>query len=249
MSAADHFSAQAAGYARHRPTYPQELFAWLVGQSAGRQLAWDCATGNGQAAVALAEHFDQVWATDLSAAQIAQASPHPRIHYRTAEATSSGLDAASCDLVSVAQALHWFCHEDFYAEVERVLKPGGLLAAWTYTLLRVDPAIDACIGRFYTAVIGPYWPAERRWVDLGYAGMPFPYPDIPAPAFEIRLEWTLADLLDYLRTWSASQAYLRQHGSDPTQAVAAELAAAWGAAEQARTVTWPLRLRCGRKPA
>jgi SAM-dependent methyltransferase len=157
-----------------------------------RDLAWDCATGNGQAALALAEHFRQVHATDLSAEQLAQATPHPRIDYRQAPAEASGLADRSCDLVTVAQALHWFCNERFFAEVRRVLKPGGLFAAWTYTLLHGDPALTEIVRDYSTNTVGAYWPPERRWVDLGYRGMPFPCADIEVPEFEIRRDspWT-----------------------------------------------------------
>lgn len=244
----DHFSGHAADYARHRPSYPPELFAWLAGQCAGHGLAWDCGTGNGQAARALAPHFQRIVATDLSAEQIAQAEPHPQIDYRATPAETSGLDAASCDLVTVAQALHWFCHGDFYAEVQRVLKPGGLFAAWTYTLLQAEPAINAQVARFHDETVGPWWPPERRWVDLGYAGMPFPFADIAAPAFEIRLQWRLDDLLAYLRTWSATQRCLKETGTDPTLALGRELAPLWGERDIEKTIVWPIALRCGRLP-
>jgi SAM-dependent methyltransferase len=178
VTSTDHFSAHAAHYARHRPSYPPELFAWLAAQSPARELAWDCATGNGQAALALAEHFQRVHATDFSAEQLAQATPHPRVGYLQAPAEASGLAAQSCDLVTVAQALHWFCHERFFAEVRRVLKPGGLFAAWTYTLLHGDPELTEIVRDYSTNTVGAWWPPERRWVDLGYRGMPFPCADI-----------------------------------------------------------------------
>lgn len=245
--AADHFSGHAADYAKYRPGYPSELFAWLAGECTARELAWDCGTGNGQAARQLAEHFARVVGTDLSARQVAQAQVHPRIEYRAAPAEASGLADASCDLVTVAQALHWFCHDAFYAEVDRVLKPGGMFAAWTYTLLRAEPAINAAVADFHDHVVGPWWPPERRWVDLGYAGMPFPYTPLPGPAFDIRLEWTLADLLAYLRTWSATQRCIAERGEDPTVALGKELAPAWGDPSSRKSIVWPIALIRGRK--
>lgn len=244
--ATDHFSDHAADYARARPSYPPELFAWLTRQCPARNLAWDCATGNGQAAWVLADHFQHVHATDLSAEQLMQARSHPRITYRTALAEASGLKDRSCDLVTVAQALHWFCTENFYAEVRRALKPGGLFAAWTYSLLQGDAELNTVVSHFYTHTIGHYWPSERRWVDLGYREMPFPFADIATPEFEIRLEWTLDDLLAYLRTWSATQRCIRETGSDPCVALKVQLQEIWPQPESRKTIIWPLALRCGR---
>jgi SAM-dependent methyltransferase len=246
ITAADHFSGHAADYAKARPGYPPELFAWLARQCPTRDLAWDCGTGNGQAAHALAGHFRRVHATDLSAEQVAQAKPHPRVDYLAAPAEASGLADRSCDLVTVAQALHWFCNDGFYTEVKRVLKPGGLFAAWTYTLLRSEPELDAIVADFYTRVIGPWWPPERRWVDLGYRGMPFPGTDIAAPDFEIRLEWNLADLLAYLRTWSATQRCIKETGADPCLALDERLRGIWPRPETRKIIIWPIALRCGR---
>ncbi|MCX7168314.1 MAG: class I SAM-dependent methyltransferase [Rhodocyclales bacterium] len=244
--AVDHFSAHAAAYAKARPGYPAALYTWLAEQCPAHESAWDCGTGNGQAAHALADHFQRVHATDLSAEQVAQARPHPRIDYRATPAEASGLPDRSCDLITVAQALHWFCDDSFYTEVKRVLKPGGVFAAWTYTLLRGEPELDAVVTDFYTNTVGPWWPPERHWVDLGYRGMPFPCADIPTPEFEIRLEWTLADLLAYLHTWSATQRCIRETGSDPCTALGDRLRDVWPDAETTRTITWPIALRCGR---
>jgi SAM-dependent methyltransferase len=242
---ADYFSAHAGDYAKHRPGYPEALFDWLAQRAPGRDLAWDCGCGNGQASVPLAARFARVLATDLSPRQIAQAPPHPRIEYRVAGAEDSGLPDGSCDLVTVAQALHWFDFDGFYAEVQRVLNPGGLLAAWTYQLLRAEPAVDAVLADFYTRVLGPHWPAERRWVDRGYRGMPFPFADIEAPAHEIRLSWTLGELLAYLGTWSATQHYRKAEGRDPILALAERLAPAWGPRESVKEIVWPIALRAG----
>jgi SAM-dependent methyltransferase len=247
ITAADHFSSHAADYAKARPSYPPELFAWLAQHCQGHDLAWDCGTGNGQAALALTGHFEQVHATDLSAAQIAQAPPHPRIVFRAAPAEASGLPDRSCDLVAVAQALHWFCNDRFYAEVKRVLKPGGLFAAWTYTLLRGEPELNSAVADFYANVVGPWWPPERRWVDLGYRGMPFPCTDVVAPEFEIRLDWTLADLLAYVRTWSATQRFINETGGDdPCGALGERLGELWPDPESRKTIIWPIAMRCGR---
>jgi len=173
--AGDHFSGHAADYAKFRPGYPEALFDWIAEQTPGHDLAWDCGCGNGQASVPLAARYRRVAATDFSAEQIAQATPHPNIDYRAAPAEASGLPDRCADLVTIAQALHWFDFDRFYAEVRRVVKPGGAVVAWTYQLLRAEPAIDAVLADFYTRTLGPHWPPERKWVDLAYRGMPFPF--------------------------------------------------------------------------
>jgi SAM-dependent methyltransferase len=242
----DHFSAHAASYAQHRPSYPDALFDWLASLCTAHDLAWDCGTGNGQAALALAPHFARVRATDLSAEQIAQASAHPRIEYAAAPADESGLAKQSADLITVAQALHWFDHTRFYAEVARVLRPGGIFAAWTYRLLDAEPDINAVVAHFHSVTVGPWWPAERRWVDAGYQGLPFPFDEIAPPSFAMEREWTLAHVLDYLRTWSATQRYIADKGVDPVDALRHELAPLWGDPTQAKRIVWPLAIRCGR---
>ncbi len=244
--ATDHFSGHAQDYARYRPSYPHELFAWLAEQCPAHQLAWDCGTGNGQAALALAPHFAQVHATDLSAQQLAQAPTHPQISYVAAPAEQSGLAAESCDLITVAQALHWFQHDAFYAEAVRVLKPGGVFAAWTYKLLDAEPAINELVAHFHSTTIGPWWPAERRWVDNGYQDLPFPFSELVVPAFSMHCQWTLDDMLHYLRTWSATQRYIAEKGTDPTRALAHDLRLLWGDPKQTKRISWPLAIRCGR---
>lgn len=239
----DHFSGHAADYAKFRPGYPEALFDWLAGLPANRHRAWDCGCGNGQASRPLAERFDQVHATDLSARQIAEAPPHPRISYRAAPADQSGLPDASVDLITVAQALHWFDFDRFYAEARRVLKPGGVLAAWTYQLLRAEPALDVLLVDFYTRVIGSWWPPERKWVDEGYRTLPFPFTEIAAPAFEIRLQWQLEDLLAYLRTWTATRYWMQAENCDPTLPLGEALRPLWG--EGSKEIVWPIALRVG----
>ena len=239
----DHFSAQSAGYARHRPHYPAALFEYLAGLG-GRELAWDCATGNGQAAIALAGYFERVIATDASSAQIAAAIVHPGVRYRVATAEQSGLEAGTVDLVTVGQALHWFDTARFFAEAARVLVAGGCVAAWCYELCTVSPECDAVVERLYTDITGPFWPPERRLIEERYAGIDFPGTAIEAPAFEMSTQWSADDMLGYLRTWSASQRYRRRHGDDPVRLIEDELRAAWG--RDLRVARWPLTVRISR---
>lgn len=243
---ADHFAPVAAAYATFRPTYPAELFAWLADIAPGHALAWDCATGSGQAARALAAHFAQVIATDASAAQIATAVPHARVEYRAAPAEASGLPDAAVDLVTVAQALHWFDLDRFYAEARRVLRSGGILAVWTYGVLSVaGEAVNERVQVFYRETVGPYWPPERRHVENGYRTLPFPFAELQAPAFSMAATWTLPELLGYFRSWSATGRYGAERGEDPVAVLATELAPCWGEPQERRRVAWPLALRVG----
>ncbi len=241
----DLFSAHPENYARARPTYPAALFDFLASVVPDQALAWDCATGNGQAALPLAERFRQVEATDLSAAQLAQAPVHPRIRWRVAPAEHGGLPDGSTDLVTVAQAYHWFDHEAFHAEVRRVLVPEGLLAVWCYGLTRIEPRIDALIDEFHHVTLARFWEPERRLVLEGYASIPFPFRAVAAPPFEMEAGRSLQQFLDYLGTWSAVQACRSATGQDPVAELAPRLAEAWGG-EAERKVRWPLTLRLGR---
>ncbi|MFM2320797.1 MAG: hypothetical protein RLZZ215_3418 [Pseudomonadota bacterium] len=242
----DHFSNLAKTYATYRPQYPAELYTWLAKISPSTALAWDCACGTGQASLGLAEYFQQVIATDASEQQIAAATPYPSIEWRVASAEHSGLADQSVDLITVAQALHWFNLNQFYAEAERVLKPQGVLAVWTYGVLKIQqPAINALVQNFYTQILGPYWPPERAIVEKGYQTLPFPFPEFPAPAFSMQLSWSRAQLMGYLRSWSATERYIKAQGHDPVNILEQQVAKLWE--DQTHYVTeWPLAFRVGR---
>src|SRR5438128_8608473 len=246
MKFKDHFSAQAADYAKFRPGYPRELFDYLGSIAPSRQLAWDCGTGNGQAAVGLATVFDHVIATDASEKQIANAQPHEHVEYRVAAAENSSIKSGIIDLIMVAQALHWFDLDRFYTEARRVLKPNGVLAASAYNLLQIEPAIDEIVNRYYYEVVGPFWPPERALVEK-FEELPFPFSEIQTPSFEMIGQWNLEHLLGYLRSWSATQRFIAANKRDPLEEIADELCAAWGDPGQIRKVVWPLILRVGLK--
>jgi SAM-dependent methyltransferase len=239
----DHFSRQAADYAKFRPRYPKELFRWLASIAPSKELAWDCATGSGQAAVELADVFERVIATDGSPKQIANAEPHPGVDYRAATAEDSGLESHSVDLITVAQALHWFDLERFYVEVRRILKPEGVIAAWAYKLATVTEKIDAVVNHYYSQVVGSYWPAERVLVER-FEELPFGFSPIETPAFEMVAEWNVDHLLGYLLTWSATQRFMAAEKRDPLGEVEQELRSVWG--EDRRRVVWPLTVKAGR---
>ena len=242
----DHFSGHAALYSRFRPTYPAALYEFLVAAAPAHELAWDCATGGGQAAIALANCFSRVIATDASAAQLENAPKTANIEYRVAPAEQSGLPGAGVDLITVAQALHWFSLDAFYAECRRVLKPGGLLAVWGYNLLSISPEIDPLVNHFYVETVGPCWPPERQILERGYHALPFPFTEIPAPSFAMTARWTLAHLTGYIESWSAVQRYRKENQRDPLALLAAPLAAAWGDPQAEREISWPLDVRVGK---
>jgi SAM-dependent methyltransferase len=246
VSFKDHFSKQAAGYAKFRPQYPQKLFDYLGSIAPSRQVAWDCATGNGQAAVGLASVFDRVIATDASGTQIANAQSHERVDYRVAPAENSGIGSETIDLIMVAQALHWFDLDRFYGEARRVLKNNGAFAASAYNLLHVEPAIDEVVNRYYYEEVGPFWPPERKLVEQ-FADLLFPFHEVDAPKLEMTAQWNLDHLLGYLETWSSTQRFIAAKGSDPLEQIIDEFRAAWGDSQQTRNVTWPLVLRIGIK--
>ena len=245
MTFEDHYSGHADAYARHRPRYPDALFAWLASLIPGRALAWDAGTGNGQVAIALSELVDRVVATDASAEQIARAALHPKVEYRCGPAGVSGLPVGVVDLATAAQAAHWFDLPAYYAEVRRVTRSGGIVALISYGVVTAGADLDAVIQPFYRDVLGSYWPPERRHVDDGYRSLPFPFAELDALALEIRLDWRLEDLVGYVATWSAAWALQQAEGPGPFATFRRALADAWGGVA-VRTVRWPLALRVGR---
>jgi len=245
MGFKDHFSRQAAAYSRYRPAYPPQLVEFAAAQAPGRHVAVDCATGNGQAAVALAAYFDLVLAVDGSASQLSRVRTHPHLRYAAGLAERMPLRDGSVDLVAAAQAAHWFDLERFHAECRRVLAPGGVVALWAYDKFRVDAAIDAVIDDFYANVVGGDWPPERRYVEQGYRTLPFPWRELPAPAFQLETDWDLGQVMGYLETWSSVQRYRERTGLDPLPALQSRLAASWPRSVALR-LRWPIHLRIGR---
>lgn len=247
MQFKDHFSGHAAHYAQARPTYPAALFTQLAALAPGHQHCWDAGCGNGQASIALAAHFDAVFATDPSAEQIANAEPHARMRYAVEPAEHCSLAAASVDLVTIAQALHWCDVDAFHREVQRVLKPGGVIAEFGYARTTVMPAVDAVFRRLYDDITAAYWPPERVHVDAHYAGFAFPFERIdPGPLPPMQQHWNLHQYLAYLDSWSAVARYRKRHGHSPIDLVRADFTSAWGDPDQVRDVRWELFVRVGR---
>ena len=239
----DHFSENTKDYAAFRPTYPTALFEYLSEISPDKKIVWDCATGNGQSAQELSKYFSQVLATDASASQIEQATKQPKIIYSVSVAEKTSIETGSVDLVTVAQAFHWFDQEKFFLEVKRVLKPKGVLAIWSYNLLNIRPDIDEVINHLYAETLEFYWQPERRMVEQGYGEIQFPFKQIETPGFVMKQEWSCSQLLGYLRTWSAVKKYKQEKGADPVAELSEEITALWGDPEEKLKVEWPLNIK------
>jgi SAM-dependent methyltransferase len=242
----DHFSSGSAGYAAHRPTYPMALVDELASISPAPERALDCGCGTGQLSVLLAERFNEVIATDASAAQIANAQPHDGVKYRTALAEDSGLREMSVDLITVAQAAHWLDLEKFYAESRRVARPRAVIALITYGILNIEGPVDRLVQHFYYDTIHPFWPEERCHVEDGYRSLPFPFQEVALPKLAIEVMWRLEDLVGYINTWSAVKAAENILGSSPIACFTDQLRNDWGDPTSLRRVTFPLSIRAGR---
>lgn len=241
----DNFSKQSAAYQKYRPSYPKEMFTFLSSLATNHNLAWDCGTGNGQSAVSLANYFKKVYATDPSAEQISNAALNPKITYKVEKAESSSLINNSVDLITVAQALHWFDFEKFYSEVKRVLKPEGIIAVWTYSLPKISSEIDKIILHFHDNIVGEFWQKENQLVSEEYKTIPFPFKEIKTPSFLFQKEITLNDLKGLLMSWSATQRYKDQKGSEPLLAIENDLQNLWRNVDETKLATWTIFLKVG----
>jgi hypothetical protein len=240
----DLFSEQADAYAKYRPTYPSSLYTFVASLPRAHERAWDCGTGNGQAARGLASRFREVVATDPSEKQLEQAPKIPNVVYRVARAEECGIPDRSIDLVTVAQAFHWFRFDRFFGEVRRVAKQGSAIAIWCYSLCHIDPAVDEVLLHYYHNVVGRYWDPERKFVDDEYRNVPFPFAEVKSPELDIEVVWKIDHLFGYLRSWSATQKALQALGRDPIEDVRAALEKAWG--DRALRVVWPIAIRAGK---
>jgi hypothetical protein len=233
-------------YSAFRPSYPPELFSWLASIVLNRGVAWDAATGNGQAAVGLTVHFERVIATDRSSAQIRHAKAHPRIEYRVAKAETSGISDETVDLTVSAAALHWFDLPEFYREVERVSRVGAVVAAWSYHVAHVNPPFSEVFWPFYRDIVGPHFAAGARLVDDRYEGISLPGLRLDTPNFELVVRWTAPEIVAFIRTWSGVQSYKEETGEDPVDALVPALKRICGARDAVHEVRWPLYLRASR---
>ena len=242
----DRFSNHAPEYRLYRPVYPDTLFSHLASLAPSREAAWDCATGNGQSAIHLSEIFKQVYATDASSDQIAHAIRKSNILYSVSPAHATALPDKSIDLVTVAQAIHWFDNEPFYREVRRVLKTEGIIAVWAYHLPEICPEIDRIIRHLYYDILGRFWEKEISHIRSKYTRLFFPFEELRSPVFTMKTNWSLAQLTGYLQTWSAVETYREKNGDDPVDLVAPDLLSAWDHPLASRDVTWHIFFKTGR---
>lgn len=242
----DHFSKQSQLYSRYRPLYPEELFSFLATLTTAHDLAWDSGTGNGQAAIALSKHYALVYATDPSSEQLKNRLPGERIEFRIERAETCSLPDQSVDIATVANALHWYDWNLFYNEVNRVVKPGGILAVWSYALPVIHPEIDQLVAYLHNDILNDYWLEENRLVEHGYRDIPFPFEEITCPALYSKRTMTLEDILGYLHTWSAVQRYIEANNKNPIDQIREELDRLNTSGGKAFDVHWKLLLRVGR---
>jgi ubiquinone/menaquinone biosynthesis C-methylase UbiE len=244
--AKDLFSNQASLYAKYRPTYTAALIDYMLSFVEQKKMAWDCATGNGQAASLYADYFEKVFATDISAKQIAQATSHPNIIYSIGEAEKTSFDDNTFDLITVSQAYHWFQFDAFFKEAKRVGKNGCVIAVWGYQLaVAADEKINELVKYFYVDIVGKYWDAERKYVDEQYKTIPFDFKRLLSKEFNVDVEWNVEELLGYFSTWSSVQHFIKAKGYDPVKQIAATIKTVWDD-EKKKSFSFPIFLLLGR---
>jgi len=241
----DNFSSQSDRYAKYRPHYPEEFYAYLNSLLPIKENAWDCGTGNGQVAFELAKSFKSVFATDISQSQLNNAQKAENISYSVQAAEKTDFQKELFDLVVVAQAIHWFDFEKFYAEVNRTARKNALICVLGYGRISISETVDSVITNFYKNVVGPYWDVERRYIDQHYETIPFPFHELSTPRFAIELQWNRSHLLGYLNTWSAVKHFTRKNGYNPVEELQEEIASLWKDTEKMQ-VQFPILLRIGR---
>jgi SAM-dependent methyltransferase len=239
----DLFSNHANQYAAFRPTYPNDLYRFIFSHVKNFEAAWDAGTGNGQVARDLSPRFKKIFATDISARQLENAYQAENIFYSVAGETTS-LPTHSQDLICVAQAIHWFDRDKFYAEVNRVAAPNALIAVWGYSLLHINPEIDALLSDFYVNHVGPYWDKERKLIDEEYSTITFPFSEIKSPEFSLTFQWTIDEFQGYLNTWSSVQKYIQKNKSNPVEELIGTIQPLWRSTKM--KIRFPLFLRIGK---
>lgn len=240
----DNFSKQASEYSKYRPHYPDTMIDYLISFVKNKSKALDVATGNGQIAHKLSTVFEKVYGIDISQKQLDNAIPAPNLEYKLESAEKTSFDNQTFDLITVAQAIHWFDFDLFYKEIYRILKPDGIFAVLGYGLFSTNVESDVIIRNYYYNIIGPYWDEERKYVDKNYTTIPFPFDEIATDSFENHLTWSFDELMGYLETWSATQHYILKNNSNPLDLIREEFKISWE--KNDKKVTFPLLFRIGK---
>jgi ubiquinone/menaquinone biosynthesis C-methylase UbiE len=243
----DLFSQQAATYAKYRPTYPPALIEYILSFVSNRSVAWDVATGNGQAALLLSNYFEKIMATDYSEKQLDQAILRNNIFYSLSGAEKTGFSDNSFDLITIAQAYHWLNFEEFQKEATRVAKPGAIIAAWGYNIPQSGiEKLDNAINYFYKEVVGSFWDVERKFIEAAYQTIPFSFEPLPGTSFAIEVKWSINDLAGYFQSWSSVQHFINNRKFNPVEQFLPQLANAWPTQQQILSFNFPLFMRIGR---
>jgi SAM-dependent methyltransferase len=247
-NAVDHFSSTSREYSFSRPIYPDILYKFLNDITPNKDSAWDCATGNGQAAIGLCKYFKNVIASDASKGQLEYQFNRNNILYEMFPAEKANMRDNSVDLITVAQAAHWFDLNKFYNEVTRISKSNGVLAIWSYGMHKIDNNIDKISEKLNIGgdILGKYWPRETNYVKEDYKTIPFPFKEIPAPKFGMTVNWNLDELVSYMQTWSAVKRFSTERKFNPLNLVMGELERLWEKHDKRKVVKWNINLRVGK---
>jgi ubiquinone/menaquinone biosynthesis C-methylase UbiE len=240
----DNFSKQASAYSKFRPQYSDEIIAYIISFVENKSKALDVATGNGQVAYKLSVAFEKVYGIDISENQLDNSYVADNIIYNAASAENTFFEDQEFDLITVAQAVHWFNFDLFYKEVYRILKPNGVIAVLGYGLFSTNSNTDIILRDFYYNIVGPYWDAERKYLDENYQTIPFPFEEQVVEKFENQLEWSFEELIGYLETWSSVQHYIKKNNNNPLDLIRDRLKISWE--ENDKKVTFPMLLRIGK---
>ncbi|MEL0637130.1 methyltransferase domain-containing protein [Marinomonas sp. TI.3.20] len=241
------FDGRSSGiYSRARPTYPAELYYWLSHQVKSSGVVWDAACGTGQASIDLAAYFDKVEASDISESQIAEATPHRKVHYQVFPSEKTNYPDHYFDAVCIGHALHWFDLDLFWQEVKRVLKPGGLLVCWGYNWLTVGEQEDLVISEHVLSHLSSYWPVQSRLLWNQYRDIQFPFEPIDVPKFDLYCNWSVSQTMDFIRSWTAAQLLIQDEGDDFLVQANTVLRSVWSDPLHKKQIHLPFFVRAGR---
>lgn len=162
-------------------------------------------------------------------------------------AENTNLQENSVNLITVAQAVHWFDFERFYQEVRRVGTRNGIIAVWSYGMHKIDSEIDKMSEKLTVGgeVLGNYWPQETKYVKEDYKTIPFPFEEIDVPKFEMSITWSFDDLFVYMETWSSVKRAQKLKNYNPLNLVKEDMKNLWGKDDEQKLVRWIINLRIG----